>query len=160
MLRIRGTVLPERVRRAFALDGEVLREDRWRCPIGAGPFVGEAEGPRRQEMVPMAQYLINVLNDSAELATPAEMAAIDVFDEGMRASGNWVFAGGLGSPAAATVVDARDAGPVLTDGPYLESKEWVVGFWIVEAADLDEALRLAGQGSRACNRRVELRPFL
>ena len=49
---------------------------------------------------------------------------------------------------------------MFTDGPYLESKEYIVGFWIIEAADLDVALRLARRGSKACNRRVELRPVL
>ncbi len=108
----------------------------------------------------MAQYLISVLTDSTELATAEEMAAIDVFNEQLTAEGHWVFAGGLASPDSATVIDGRDGEPVFTDGPYLESKEYVVGFWIIEAADLDVALRLAAQGSKACNRRVELRPFL
>jgi hypothetical protein len=76
------------------------------------------------------------------------------------ADGRWVFAGGLTSPAAATVVDGRDGKAVFTDGPYLESKEFIVGFWVIEAADLDVALRLAAQGSKSCNRRVEVRPFL
>jgi hypothetical protein len=49
---------------------------------------------------------------------------------------------------------------VFTDGPYLESKEYVGGLWIIEAPDLDVALRLAAQGSKSCNRRVELRPLL
>lgn len=108
----------------------------------------------------MAQYLLSVLYDVTDLATAEEAAAIDVFNDGLRAGGHWVFAGGLGSPDTATVVDGRDGEPVLTDGPYLESKEHVAGFWIIEAADLDVALRLAGQGSRSCNRRVEVRPFL
>ena len=108
----------------------------------------------------MAKYLMSVLNDSAELATEEEMAAIDVFNEQLTADGHWVFAGGLASPGTSTVVDGRDGEPVFTDGPYLESKEFIVGFWIIEAADLDVALRLAGLGSRACNRRVEVRPFL
>jgi hypothetical protein len=108
----------------------------------------------------MAQYLISVLNDNAELATAAETAAIDVFNEGLQADGHWVFAGGLASPGAATVVDSRDGEAVFTDGPYLESKEFIIGFWIVEAADGDVALRLAAGGSKSCNRRVELRPIL
>ena len=108
----------------------------------------------------MAQYLMSVLNDSTELATEGEMEAIDVFNEQLIAQGHWVFAGGLASPEASTVVDGRDGEPVFTDGPYLESKELIVGFWIIEAADLDVALRLAGLGSKACNRRVELRPVL
>jgi hypothetical protein len=111
-------------------------------------------------MIPMAQYLVSVLNDTNELATAAEMAAIDVFNEQLTTEGHWVFAGGLASPASATVIDARDGEPVFTDGPYLESKEFVVGFWVIQAADLDVALRLAAQGSKSCNRRVEVRPFL
>ena len=108
----------------------------------------------------MAQYLISVLTDSTDLATDEEMAAIDVFNEQLQANGNWVFAGGLASPSASTVVDGRDGQPVFTDGPYLESKEHIIGFWIVEAPHLDVALRLAAQGSKSCNRKVELRPFL
>ncbi|MFG2109542.1 hypothetical protein FXF50_24835 [Micromonospora sp. AP08] len=108
----------------------------------------------------MAQYLMSVLTDTADLATDAEMAAIDVFNERLRADGHWVFAGGLASPASSTVVDGRDGEPVFTDGPYVESKEHVIGFWIIEAPHLDVALRLAASGSKHCNRRVELRPFL
>jgi hypothetical protein len=111
-------------------------------------------------MIPMAQYLMSVLSDSTELASDAEMAAIDIYNEQLIADGHWVFAGGLASPDAATVVDGRDGEPVFTDGPYLESKEHIVGFWIIEAADLDVALRLAGLGSKSCNRRVEVRPVL
>ena len=107
----------------------------------------------------MAQYLISVLDDSTGSATDDEMAAIDVFNERLRADGHWVFAGGLGAPATATVIDGRGGEPVFTDGPYLESKEYLAGFWIIEAPHLDAALRLAAQGSRSCNRRVELRPL-
>lgn len=108
----------------------------------------------------MTQYLMSVLHDSSDLATEDEMAAIDVFNEQMKADGNWVFAAGLASPSSATVVDGRDAEPVFTDGPYLESKEYIIGFWIVEAPHLDVALRLAAGGSKACNSRIELRPIL
>ena len=108
----------------------------------------------------MAQYLLSVLFDSPELATDEEAAAIDVFNEQLQADGQWVFAGGLASPSTATVVDGRDGEPVFTDGPYLESKEHIAGFWIIEAPHLDVALRLAAQGSKSCNRRVELRPLL
>jgi hypothetical protein len=111
-------------------------------------------------MIPMAQYLMSVLFDSSDLATEEEAAAIDVFNEQMQADGQWVFAGGLAAPSTATVVDARDGDPVFTDGPYLESKEHMAGFWIIEAPHLDVALRLAAQGSKACNRRIELRPIL
>jgi hypothetical protein len=111
-------------------------------------------------MIPMAQYLMSVLDEAAGLATAEEMAAIDAFNERLQADGHWVFAGGLASPSTATVVDGRDGEPVFTDGPYLESKEHIAGFWIIEAPHLDVALRLAALGSKNCNRRVELRPFL
>jgi hypothetical protein len=111
-------------------------------------------------MIPMAQYLLSVLDETSGLATAEEMAAIDVFNEQLVAEGHWVFAGGLAAPDTATVVDGRDGEAVFTDGPYVESKEHVAGFWIIEAADLDVALRLAGLGSKHCNRRVELRPIL
>jgi hypothetical protein len=111
-------------------------------------------------MIPMAQYLMSVLTDTTDLATAAEMAAIDVFNAQLTAEGHWVFAGGLAAPSSTTVVDGREGEAVFTDGPYLESKEFIIGFWIIEAADLDVALRLAGLGSKACNRRLELRPVL
>jgi len=71
-----------------------------------------------------------------------------------------VFAAGLGSPDAATVIDNRGDEPLFSDGPFVESKEYLVGFWIMEAADLDVALKLAAEGSKACNRKVEVRPIL
>ena len=106
------------------------------------------------------QYMVSVIDDTAGAATPEEMAAIDVFNEGLQADGHWVFAGGLGPPSTATVIDDRDGEAVLTDGPFVESKEYLAGFWIMEAADLDVALKLAAEGSKACNRKVEVRPFL
>ena len=88
------------------------------------------------------------------------MAETGAFNEKLRAEGYWVFADGLEPATVATVVDGQGAQPVLTDGPYPESKEHLGGFWIIEAPDLDVALRLATDGSEACHRRVEVRPFL
>ncbi|MGB6457302.1 MAG: YciI family protein [Streptosporangiaceae bacterium] len=114
------------------------------------------------------QYLFSVIDDTADLdrwrasgasARPDEMAAIDAFNDRLVAQGHWVFAGGLGSPSSATVIDNRGGEPMFTDGPFLESKEYLGGFWIIEAADLDVALKLAAAGSKACNRKVEVRPF-
>ncbi len=85
----------------------------------------------------MAQYLISVFDERPDSATPQEMAAIDTVNEQLQAGGNWVFAGGLPSSDTATVVDGRDGEPVFTDGPSLESMEYLAGFWIIEAADLD-----------------------
>ena len=106
------------------------------------------------------QYLVSVIDDTAGLATPDEMAAIDVFNDLLKAEGHWVFAGGLAAPSSATVIDNRGEEAMVTDGPFLESKEYLAGFWIMEAADLDLALKLAAEGSRACNRKIEVRPFL
>jgi hypothetical protein len=107
----------------------------------------------------MAQYLISVLDSATNTATGDEMAAIDAFNERLQAEGQWVFAGGLTAPATATVVDGRGGEPVFVDGPYVETKEFTAGFWIIQAPHLDVALRLAAEGSKHCNRRVELRPF-
>jgi hypothetical protein len=112
------------------------------------------------------QYLVSVIDDGQALAandaasaTAAEMAAIDVFNDRLQAEGYWVYANGLAGPESATVIDNRGEAPVFTDGPFLESKEYLAGFWIIEAPDLDVALKLAADGSKACNRKVEVRPF-
>jgi hypothetical protein len=106
------------------------------------------------------QYLVSVITDTPNLASPEEDAAIDVFNERLQAEGHWVFAGGLAAPSSATVIDNRGEEAIFTDGPFVESKEYLAGFWIMEAADLDVALKLAAEGSKACNRKIEVRPFL
>jgi len=116
----------------------------------------------------MTQYLLSVWHDRD--ATPEDIypdpaereqsyADTGVFNEELRTSGHWVFAGGLHSPSTATVVDGTGDEPVVTDGPYSESKEQIGGFWVVEAPDLDAALELAARGSKACRGKVEVRPF-
>jgi hypothetical protein len=105
------------------------------------------------------QYLFSVIDDATGTGTADEDAAIDAFNDRLQAQGYWVFAGGLESPSSATVIDNRGAEAILTDGPFVESKEYLGGFWIIEAPDLDVALKLAAEGSKACNRRVEVRPF-
>ena len=82
-----------------------------------------------------------------------------VFNDELIASGHFVFAEGLELPSTATTVDGQGETPVFTDGPYLESKEYLGGFWVIEAADLDEALALAARASKACRETVEVRPF-
>lgn len=106
------------------------------------------------------RYLVCVIDDTTNSATAAEVAEIDRFNARLVAEGHWVFAGGLGSPSTATVIDNTGDAPVITHGPLVESREYVAGFWILDAPDLDVALRLAAEGSRCCNRKVELRPFL
>ena len=93
------------------------------------------------------QYLVSVIDDRTNSATRDEMVAIHAFNEGLQANGHWVFAGGLASPSTATVIDNRGGEALFTDGPFLESKEYLAGFWVMRAPDLDVALKLAG-GSR------------
>ena len=106
------------------------------------------------------QYLVSVIVDTVGSATPDEQAAIDVFNDRLKTEGHWVFAGGLATPSSATVIDNRGEEAMFTDGPFLESKEYLAGFWIMEAPDLDVALKLAAEGSKACNRKIEVRPLL
>ena len=111
----------------------------------------------------MAQYLLSVHGSDTDPIPDnvQEMyAAVDRFNTEVQKEGSWVFAGGLHPAATATVVDATGAGdPLVTDGPYLESKEHIGGFWIVDVPDLDAALDLARRGSAACGGPVEVRPF-
>ncbi len=106
------------------------------------------------------KYLVNVIDSRSNSGTADEAVAIDAFNDKLRAGGHWVFAAGLADPSVSTVIDGRGDEPVLTDGPFVEAKEWAAGFWIIEAPDLDVALKLMGEGSRACNRRLEVRPLL
>ena len=106
------------------------------------------------------QYLVSVIDDTAGVATPEEEAAIDVFNDRLQAEGHWVFAGGLGAPSSATVIDNRGGEAMFTDGPFLESKEYLAGVWVWEAPDLDVALKLAAEASKVCDRKIEVRPFL
>lgn len=117
----------------------------------------------------MTKYLLSVHGPAdwddepgtsmSEEETQAAYAATDVFNKKIVADGYWVFGGGLEPARTATVVDGQGEKPVMTDGPYLESKELLGGFWVIEAPDLDVALRLAAEGSRACRSKVEVRPF-
>jgi hypothetical protein len=112
----------------------------------------------------MPQYLLSVyIGPNAPLPAEEDMpkvfAAVDAFNEELRASGSWVFAGGLHPIESSTTVDARGEKPILTDGPFAESKEYLGGFWIIEVADLDAALDWATRGSAACAGPVEVRTF-
>ena len=112
----------------------------------------------------MTQYLLSVHNDgTSPYATDEDMHAAfadtGAFNEKLQESGTWVFAGGLEFPSSAKVVRRRDGALERTDGPYLESKEHIGGFWIIEAASMDEALTWAEEGATACRGDVEVRPF-
>lgn len=92
-------------------------------------------------------------------AMQAMMQPILDLEEQLVAEGAWVFSGRLSDPGSATVADAGTGDTLLTDGPYAESKEHVAGFYIIEAADLDEALDWAGRVTSCVGRPIEVRPF-
>lgn len=112
----------------------------------------------------MTQYLLSVPG-SVDDPTPSDdvvqqmYADVEQFNVKVREAGKWVFAGGLEPITTATTVDATGASPTVTDGPYSEAKEFLGGFWVIEADDLDEALQWAKEGSAACGGPVEVRPF-
>ena len=112
----------------------------------------------------MTQYMLSVpgsVDDEmpSDEAIQQMFADVEKFNDKVRAAGKWVFAGGLEPIGSATVVDATGDKPTVTDGPYSEAKEFLGGFWVIEADDLDEALQWAKEGSAACQGRVEVRPF-
>lgn len=115
----------------------------------------------------MTQYLMSVWHEDGHPdaegmdaeAMQAAFAAVEVFNQELRASGAWVFAGGLQPPSSATVLRAAGGDVVMTDGPFAESKEQLGGFWVIEAPDLDAALEIGRRGSVACGGPVEVRPF-
>ncbi len=112
----------------------------------------------------MKQYLLAVHGVEGEpLPSEEEMQqrfkAVDAFNAEVQAAGAWVFAGGLHPPSTATVVRAQGGQVVTTDGPFAETKEYLGGFWVIKAEDLDAALDWAAKGSAACGGPVEVRPF-
>jgi hypothetical protein len=113
----------------------------------------------------MPQYLIAVNNAPGTRNRPqAEMAeivaAVDAVNQQAVDDGIFVFAGGLHEASATTTVDPRSGTPVLTDGPYLETKEWMGGFWIIDVPDLDAALEWSKRAALACREVLEVRPFM
>jgi len=105
------------------------------------------------------QYLVSVIDDKVDPGRTDRQPAISEFNDRLIAEGYWVFAGGLADTDAATVVDNRGEQAVLTDGPFVESKEYLAGFWVWDVPDLDVALKLAAEASKACDRKIEVRPF-
>ena len=112
----------------------------------------------------MTQYLLSVYPYEGEEARDDEATQkahgdVDTFNAKLQQQGVWVFAGGLHPPDTATVVDATRGDVLVTDGPFAEAKEQVGGFWVINAPDLDAALKWATEASAACGAPVEVRPF-
>jgi hypothetical protein len=112
----------------------------------------------------MKQYMLSVHMVAGQQPPSAEAMEqaykeVDALNAQLQAEGAWVFAGGLHPPATATVVRVSDGEILTTDGPFAETKEQLGGFWVIKAADLDEALAWAAKATRACAAPVEVRPF-
>lgn len=113
----------------------------------------------------MKTYLLSVITPSGVEPPPPErlesiMRAVNAVDQEMKAAGAWVFAAGLNAPSTATVVRVRDGEALLTDGPFAEGKEYVGGFSIVRATDLDAALDWGRKLAEATTLPIEVRPFV
>ena len=104
--------------------------------------------------------MIFVIDDSSGSATSEEMAAIDAFNEKLQSNGHWIFAGGLSGPGRSTLIDNRNGAGIESQTSLFPQAENYSGFWLIEAGSSEDALSLAREGSRACNRKVELRPLL
>lgn len=118
--------------------------------------------PDTKHNVDGVRYLFAVIADRAShvTATQDEMAAINEFNDRIIAAGQQVMAAGVASPDEAVVFDNRHGAGLVSCGPVVDSPEFMAGFWIIDAEDVDTAHSLAADASRACNRRVEIRPFL
>jgi hypothetical protein len=116
-------------------------------------------------MSPVPRYLLSVHGPAESGAYPSPEAMLQAFagtgafNEMLHRDGRFVFAGDLEPAMTATTVDGRGVKPAFTDGPYLQTQECLGAFWVIEAADLDVALVLAVEGSKACRGAVEVRPF-
>ncbi|BDT86548.1 hypothetical protein GV791_13105 [Nocardia cyriacigeorgica] len=110
----------------------------------------------------MPQYLLGIYQpDTDEVPDNLDeiMRDLDALNTEIQEAGAWVFAAGLHAPSASTVVRAEGAQTLITDGPYIEAKEHIGGFTIIEVADLDEALRWASRLAGVVTLPIEVRPL-
>ena len=106
------------------------------------------------------KFVISVIDDLTASGTPDEMTKINIFNDQLRANGQFIFAAGLAAPEKADVIDNRNDANLSTGKPLFDAKENFSGFWLIEAESIEVARKLAFAGSRACNRKVEIRPLL
>ena len=106
------------------------------------------------------RYVIFVIDDSSNSATGDEIAAIDAFNDSLRAGGHWEIAVGIAAPNRANLIDNRNGAGLSLPGSIDDGSAHYSGLWIITAATAKIAHALATEGSKACNRRVELRPLL
>lgn len=104
--------------------------------------------------------MIFVIDQQSRSASTNEMAAIDEFNDSLMANGQWVMAAGIADPTKATLIDNTNSKGMATAGSLFSSDDFYSGFWIIDAESEEVAHELAMRGSLACNRKVEVRPFL
>ena len=111
----------------------------------------------------MSHYLLSVMEPAGPPPAPEVlepiMQAVGTVDQAMRDAGIWVYAGGLHDPSTATVLRAKDGDVVTTDGPFVEAREHLGGFTIVDVPDLDEAMSWGSKLALATTLPIEVRPF-
>jgi hypothetical protein len=88
------------------------------------------------------------------------MQKIDAFNDTLQSGNHWITAAGIREPQDATVIDNRNGLGSITQGSLFNAPEHYSGFWLINADSEEQALRLALEGSEACNRKVELRPYI
>jgi hypothetical protein len=113
---------------------------------------------------PMNQYLLSICYPAGAVPPSPEvlqaiMKNVGAVNQEMKAAGAWVFAGGLHGPETATVVRVKNGDVLTTDGPFIESKEQIGGICVINAADLDHALKWGAKLARAVTVPVEVRPL-
>jgi hypothetical protein len=106
------------------------------------------------------KYIIFVIDSESNSADGNEMAAIDEFNDMLLEKGHWITAAGIHHGEGAAVLDNRAGAGLVSEGSLYDSAEHYSGFWIIEADSRETALELAAAGSKACNRKVELRAYL
>lgn len=111
----------------------------------------------------MTQYLMSVWHPDGDAYAPDNVdeigADVDAFNRQITDAGQWIFGGGLQPAASASVARAEGDEMVVTDGPFVDTKDVMGGFWILEAKDLGEALELGRRAAKACHAPVEVRAF-
>lgn len=106
------------------------------------------------------KFIIFVIDDGKNLANPSEMANIDAFNQKLIDNHHFIHAAGIQSGDNATVIDNRNDMSRITLGSLYQDPAGYTGFWLIEAQDENQALDLAKEGSKASNRKVELRSYL
>jgi len=111
----------------------------------------------------MAHFLMSVYDDGSPPPSDEEMQemfeTVGRFNEQLKQDGRWVFGGGLLPAESSSVVDGTKGDVTVTDGPFVEAKEYIAGFWVIDVESLQVAQQLAGEASKACLGPVEVRPF-